>query len=150
MLSQQLCQQWYPRHRQERFQQQPPQLDQDNCLALQECSWHQACHALSALQARHPIAAPILAHHVLLDLTQDPFLVAAPCAPLVSLQLWAPLARLACLVPTLRCLDLPPALHVPVANFLALVHSPALCALPDSKSCRSVSRPHVWPSPTAT
>ena len=75
----------------------------------------------------------LFARRVLLDHTQDPSPVAVPYAPLAITQLWVCRhAHLVNLVLTLSCLDRRPVPHVPVANSLALAHSPAPCALPDS------------------
>jgi hypothetical protein len=107
-------------------------------------------HALLVHLARYPRSARRLALHALLALTQVPPRVSACSALQVTMQLLVPLAHLVYLAPTLQSLDLQRARHAPKANSLALDRSPAVCALLDSQSCRSVSRHHVWFSPKAT
>ena len=106
-------------------------------------------HAHLVYLARYLRSARPLAPHVLPDLTRVPSRVTAHCALLVTTQPWVPLALSVRLVATLLSQDLQLALHALLANSLALEHSPVPCALPDSQSCRGVSRHHVWPSPTA-
>ena len=84
-------------------------------------------HLVRYLRSAHRSAL-----RVLLDLTLAPPRVSALNALLVTMQLLVPLALSVRLVPTLKSLDLLYVRHVPQANSLALRHSPAPCALPDS------------------